>query len=76
VSAIVCVGASFWIGSEASNSVCSAANLEGEFSRKRDGLTAAQKPDNVTLTEALVGELKQGFCSYTPAKKGARALHL
>jgi hypothetical protein len=68
VAAIVCIGGSFWIASDASNSVSSAANLEREFSQERDraavamgGLNAAQKPDNVALTETLVGELKQAL---------------
>jgi hypothetical protein len=59
VAASCIVGFVFWIGSERSSSVNSAANLEREFSRERDqasvaigAFTTAREPDNIALTEA------------------------
>ena len=60
VTAIVCIGGSFWIGSEHSASDSSAANLQREFSRKQDraslavgDLTAAREREKTALAVAL-----------------------
>jgi hypothetical protein len=55
VAASCIAGFVFWIRSEDSTSVYSAANLERQFSRERDraSVAAAGQPDNVALTKML-----------------------
>ena len=81
VTAIVCIGGSFWVGSEHLTSDISAANLQPQFSRERSrasvavaDLAAARERENVAqkqTADAKQMELKLALDA--SEKEGGRA---
>ena len=59
VTAIVCIGGSFWIGSEHSSSDISAANLERQFSRERSRASIAVADQVVAREREDAAQKKQ-----------------